>query len=376
MINNNSDLILTTDTGATTLSFRPKPPPKKKNSNELPNVKNNLNMSSPSRLRTSSESPKRILISPKFCKMPIIQPKMPPNKVSNPKVPIKHQVDPPLPPIPKRSYTVSHGSVSDKPNKDIQDIYNPIQKEDAEDDLVQQQIYGLKYKKGRKLIKQGSVHIEIYKTDNLIYHDNDIELFMFDDMFVLGRKSFTKNFIFYESVEYFSIEINDQANSSLSFELIQSGNKRFKFILKSEDEKERWFNLFKDQLSSSQKSSLPLKTNIFGKKLGYVTENSTSVPSPQESSSESNVIEIPPWDPDDSATSCYSCDSKFTSINRRHHCRNCGHVYILLSLLLSYLILTLFLFKIFCKNCTMKRAFIPRYGFIKKKVLIKFILNN
>jgi len=35
----------------------------------------------------------------------------------------------------------------------------------------------------------------------------------------------------------------------------------------------------------------------------------------------------PKWIPDKDADTCMSCKtSKFTVVNRRHHCRNCGHV--------------------------------------------------
>ena len=30
------------------------------------------------------------------------------------------------------------------------------------------------------------------------------------------------------------------------------------------------------------------------------------------------------WESDNSATHCPGCDSKFTCLNRRHHCRYCG----------------------------------------------------
>ena len=33
------------------------------------------------------------------------------------------------------------------------------------------------------------------------------------------------------------------------------------------------------------------------------------------------------WMPDQSCRVCYECDSQFTLINRRHHCRHCGRVF-------------------------------------------------
>eukprot|EP01121_Diplochlamys_sp_Union-15-3_P003989 TRINITY_DN1394_c0_g1_i3.p1 TRINITY_DN1394_c0_g1~~TRINITY_DN1394_c0_g1_i3.p1 ORF type:complete len:183 (-),score=21.10 TRINITY_DN1394_c0_g1_i3:27-575(-) len=61
-------------------------------------------------------------------------------------------------------------------------------------------------------------------------------------------------------------------------------------------------------------------------------------------------FDIPPWDPDNTTNECVSCSAKFSTTNRRHHCRNCGHIY--------------------CNKCTQKRAFLPRYGLTKKKVRV------
>lgn len=136
--------------------------------------------------------------------------------------------------------------------------------------------------------------------------------------------------------------------------------------------------------SVSVHSTLRTKKNFFGKKLGYekadnnkLTESKTisepiatplkvsnqgvrvlPVMNPTELSQhndpEKGEFETPPWDPDDSASNCLACDSKFTSMNRRHHCRNCGHL--------------------FCNKCTLKRCFLPRYGLTKKKVCAIWIL--
>lgn len=46
-----------------------------------------------------------------------------------------------------------------------------------------------------------------------------------------------------------------------------------------------------------------------------------------------------PWQFDDVQNNCLKCSSEFNALNRRHHCRLCG--------------------KIFCSNCSKKRALIP-----------------
>eukprot|EP01096_Ripella_sp_DP13-Kostka_P013147 TRINITY_DN563_c0_g1_i8.p1 TRINITY_DN563_c0_g1~~TRINITY_DN563_c0_g1_i8.p1 ORF type:complete len:357 (+),score=152.42 TRINITY_DN563_c0_g1_i8:21-1091(+) len=55
------------------------------------------------------------------------------------------------------------------------------------------------------------------------------------------------------------------------------------------------------------------------------------------------------WDHDSCTTRCTECHDAFTTLNRRHHCRNCG--------------------KIFCGPCSTKRAFVKKFGF-KKKVRV------
>ena len=49
------------------------------------------------------------------------------------------------------------------------------------------------------------------------------------------------------------------------------------------------------------------------------------------------------WIPDDEVTECTNCSAQFTTLRRRHHCRNCGGL--------------------FCNECTSKRAVVLKYGF-------------
>eukprot|EP01094_Clydonella_sp_ATCC50884_P029032 TRINITY_DN8932_c0_g1_i1.p1 TRINITY_DN8932_c0_g1~~TRINITY_DN8932_c0_g1_i1.p1 ORF type:complete len:616 (-),score=137.67 TRINITY_DN8932_c0_g1_i1:259-2106(-) len=52
------------------------------------------------------------------------------------------------------------------------------------------------------------------------------------------------------------------------------------------------------------------------------------------------------WDQDSTTSLCTECEVKFTTTNRRHHCRNCG--------------------RIFCGQCTLKRRYLKAIGFTKK----------
>uniref|UniRef100_T1J100 Lateral signaling target protein 2 homolog n=1 Tax=Strigamia maritima TaxID=126957 RepID=T1J100_STRMM len=57
----------------------------------------------------------------------------------------------------------------------------------------------------------------------------------------------------------------------------------------------------------------------------------------------SNAAEEPPiWIPDELASHCMSCQSAFTVVRRRHHCRNCG--------------------KVFCSRCSSNSVPLPQYG--------------
>lgn len=40
-----------------------------------------------------------------------------------------------------------------------------------------------------------------------------------------------------------------------------------------------------------------------------------------------NIIQTPTWIQDNDTQQCSMCNTPFTFLNRRHHCRNCGEVY-------------------------------------------------
>ncbi|XP_057375013.1 lateral signaling target protein 2 homolog [Daphnia carinata] len=74
----------------------------------------------------------------------------------------------------------------------------------------------------------------------------------------------------------------------------------------------------------------------------------TSAPysnSPSTFPLDAQLLTPPAWIPDESAPHCMSCQSVFTVVRRRHHCRNCG--------------------KVFCGKCSANAVPLPRYGHVK-----------
>jgi len=51
----------------------------------------------------------------------------------------------------------------------------------------------------------------------------------------------------------------------------------------------------------------------------------------------------PIWVPDEQASNCHKCQSPFSVVNRRHHCRNCG--------------------QIFCHDCSNEKYYLYKLGY-------------
>lgn len=60
---------------------------------------------------------------------------------------------------------------------------------------------------------------------------------------------------------------------------------------------------------------------------------------------DAGLLTPPAWIPDELAPHCMSCQTVFTVVRRRHHCRNCG--------------------KVFCGKCSANAVPLPRYGHVK-----------
>jgi len=58
----------------------------------------------------------------------------------------------------------------------------------------------------------------------------------------------------------------------------------------------------------------------------------------------------PPWQDEDAVKSCTKCQKKFGLLTRKHHCRNCGHV--------------------FCSKCNSRECKIPNLGYVEHTVSV------
>lgn len=103
---------------------------------------------------------------------------------------------------------------------------------------------------------------------------------------------------------------------------IASEKKSFVLLASSADEKSSWLNEFAKALAGQEKT-------IRGAE-----------------ASSANLVVAPVWIPDSEALRCMICGEKFTLMQRRHHCRQCGSVV--------------------CSKCSAKKKELPGQG--KKRV--------
>ncbi|EGC39822.1 hypothetical protein DICPUDRAFT_26275, partial [Dictyostelium purpureum] len=96
----------------------------------------------------------------------------------------------------------------------------------------------------------------------------------------------------------------DDSKFKNSFQIIHS-IKSFTLIAESEQEKQSWTKSIEDAQNFLSKHGSSL--NILKKE-------------------EVTLQSAPVWVPDSEALQCMECQIKFTTIRRRHHCRNCGNV--------------------------------------------------
>ena len=100
-----------------------------------------------------------------------------------------------------------------------------------------------------------------------------------------------------------------------------------------------------DSLDQTPPSSLSQTSSGTPPLTMHRTTTTSYADSPTTFPLDAQLLTPPAWIPDESAPHCMSCQSVFTVVRRRHHCRNCG--------------------KVFCGKCSSNAVTLPRYGHVK-----------
>lgn len=155
---------------------------------------------------------------------------------------------------------------------------------------------------GRALVGEGALLKECRKKAKTRY------FFLFNDILVYGtavinkKKYINQHIINLDKVQIRSIGDSDNPKLRNGW-LIMSPKKSFCVYASTPREKIEWMTHISNCIEK-------LSNNL---RKGYDSVNNSDV--------------APMWIPDKGAEKCMRCkNNKFTMVNRRHHCRNCGYV--------------------------------------------------
>lgn len=152
---------------------------------------------------------------------------------------------------------------------------------------------------GRALVGEGVLVKECRKKPKARY------FFLFNDILVYGTSVISKKkYINQHIIPLNNIQIKSIPDSNPKLKngwLIMSPKKTFCVYATTSREKIEWMT--------------------------HISNCIEKLPDGQRKPYDPNMEAAPKWIPDKDADTCMSCKtSKFTVVNRRHHCRNCGHV--------------------------------------------------
>jgi len=255
---------------------------------------------------------------------------------------------------------------------------------------VEDKIVGWKNDKAeRKFLFDGELNVmKVGSTEPVSKY-----IFVFNDICLITKKikgksaKSKKPFQYQQTINLSSTliqNIDDDEALQHAFSVVaMDTKKKFIFIATNPIEKSQWFNLFSGKMDEFLGDSSPtpaspihkrLQTNDRQDSLKGITalervhskakmkkykqkivlkEAGVKNKEDDDEGTDREVIEgfeQPPWDPDSCTNECTACGVKFSTTNRRHHCRNCGHIY--------------------CNKCTSKSCHLPRFGLTKKKVRV------
>lgn len=148
---------------------------------------------------------------------------------------------------------------------------------------------------GRRFIKQGVADKHCRKK---VDHR---EIILFSDYFVYAQNKGGMYLLpqFYD-LNHLKVEEKDLNSKCL---YIYAPRKSFVLEFSSIDRRHEWYIALFNGIANSKEKAI---------------ENKIDIPA--------NIQYAPIWIPDKETTSCMICNSKFSTLNRKHHCRVCGSV--------------------------------------------------
>lgn len=171
------------------------------------------------------------------------------------------------------------------------------------DPLVKDQIISIPH----NLLREGPLKKQCRKAIKERY------FYLFDDAMIVYGEQQGKKIVFHQQIELSSVkDVEDTEFSKNGFQF-KAPQKSVVVYASTLDEKKAWV--------------MDVNYSLVGEKV-YEFE--------EEMSDDETA---PVWVPDDNVMDCMNCHNRFTLLNRRHHCRNCGRV--------------------LCADCTKKKVIIP-----------------
>eukprot|EP00727_Mastigamoeba_balamuthi_P011313 m51a1_g6804 putative pleckstrin domain-containing protein (993) ;mRNA; r:243990-249659 len=175
------------------------------------------------------------------------------------------------------------------------------------------------YEPKRVLKKEGVLTKVCRKTPKMRY------FFLFSDIVVYGTKieaaGMASTYMFHRLIPLrgaFVKDVRDRAKTQFAFQILAK-EKSFTVCAKDSADKHEWIAAFKGVLAELDRAEL----GCSGGSQRYTLRPMETIRG-MPTADDDDFAAAPVWVPDTESGTCMRCPSKFTFVNRRHHCRQCG----------------------------------------------------